>query len=57
MLLDFSPSLRSKSLSTDFLFLACGALKLVLVTAWQARAGRRKPTCFKEVPGFETSCV
>ena len=41
----FPPSLRSKrstSLSTDFLFLACGALKLVLVTAWQARAGRRK---------------
>ena len=33
---------RSTSLSTDLLFLACGSLKLVLITAWQALGGCRK---------------
>ena len=49
----FPLSLRSKrstSLSTDFLFLACGALKLVLVTAWQARAGRALHQCSQGLP-------
>ena len=33
---------KSTSLTTDLVFLACGSLKLVLVTAWQAQGGRRK---------------
>ena len=41
----FPTSLRTKrstSLSSDLLFLACGSLKLVLITAWQAQGGCRK---------------
>ena len=41
----FPPNLRTKkctSLTTDFVFLACGSLKLALVTDWQSRGGHRK---------------
>ena len=41
----FPPFLRTKrstSLTTDFLFLACGSLKLALITDWQSRGGYRK---------------